>query len=170
MKSLTTNEPLMIAVASCDLWPDGLQERFKVCHAPDIDERAYRVNNLSNEHEYIVRFGMAGANRLAGCTCADFQFKSHVCKHIKAAAPLHRWRMREQSTDPRFYSSRRMMEQLICELETGKVVSDFSNRVRAILARSTEEGAAFNQILQRQFERRQAAICAAHISTEETKG
>lgn len=90
-----------LPVTIAALEPDDLIERFHVRFAPEFGERCYMVKNLSNEHSSLVEFGIAegGRRKLARCICADFRARRHVCKHMKAASPLHRWRMKMRQAE-----------------------------------------------------------------------
>lgn len=151
MKSTATDQIFMIAISGADLWPNGEREKLRVRFAPEFGERAYTVANPENEHLHLVYFELSPTGvKLANCDCGDFTFQKHACKHIRAAAPLHVWRMRQLTRDPRFITSHNMRAQLCEDLKRGGV-ADFRERLQAIHERESEEREAVRRIKRRQY-------------------
>jgi hypothetical protein len=150
MKSTMNDQVFMIAISGADLWPNGERGKLRVRFAPEFGERAYIVSNPDNDHVHLVYFELSPqGKKLANCNCEDFTFNKHACKHIRAAAPLHVWRMRQASDDPRFITSFKMRQLLNEDLKRGGV-TDFRERMQAILERECDERAAVRRIREQQ--------------------
>ena len=59
----------------------GLENDLQVY--PDFEKDAFVVVNRTNNTEYKVRFETcAGAKLFTVCSCKDFEYRKHLCKHI----------------------------------------------------------------------------------------
>ena len=58
----------------------GLSSEMEVFS--DFDKDAFVIVNRTNETEYRVSFTTRGGSAFSFCSCPDFEFRRHVCKHI----------------------------------------------------------------------------------------